>query len=427
MARKTAQSETKLDFTKSFQKLSPETFYRFIREYPDQQGATVYVFRLLPKIDRRLVGIETKNIDKLADCSAFDEDYLLREHGTGRYMLTFTDSNKPKGMTEVAKCFAEVADPRIEPNLNPLELVVSAPENERIVQRYIEKGYTVDNGKLQAPRREESGTEVLAKTIDRLADQVASKPAQSDAGSDLTRRLLDVVIQQPKPGGDDFERALKLAHLIQPKPDPVLGKLMEVILSRGQANPDPRPDPINQLKETAALLKEFGWGQQSGGGGGSWVDALTALPGILQYGSQMFGQLLAMRAMQSKVVPIAGAALAADAAPAAQPAAPEVDEEMEMFASLLGFNLKTMIEIGEDAIDAFDRGISGSDFAHGLCCRRGGEALFGKLHKMGKDELLKMLAMVPAINEKLAPRRAEIEAWLDGFMSYGSETDSEAA
>ena len=88
---------------------------------------------------------------KFAAKVAIDQEYLLRQHGSGKYHLKLSDANKPRGLTEVAKTTVEVFDPLCPPILNPVELVVSATWNDRFVQKYIAAGWTVEDGKLKPP------------------------------------------------------------------------------------------------------------------------------------------------------------------------------------------------------------------------------------------------------------------------------------
>lgn len=84
-------------------------------------------------------------------------------------------------------------------------------------------------------------------------------------------------------------------------------------------------------------------------------------------------------------------------------------------------NLNELIEVGRDAMDAFERGIEGDDFAHALICRRGGEELYAALSAMGKERVLGAISMVPGLGQQLAERRTEMEIWLDAFIRYGLE------
>lgn len=435
MARKPA-AEAPFDFSKSLQKLTPESFFQFVRQYPNNEGTQVYVYRLTPVIDRGQAGIDTSYIDTQIGSagSQLDEEYLLRTHGSGRYHLKFSDSNKPKGLTEVAKATVDLWDPRVDPIVDPAELVVSAPGNQKFIQPYLAKGWTVQEGKLTPPASGESAAGKLADTVRDLAGQVAAKPAQPETNNEMLRLVRELV--QDRHQVDPTDRAFQIAERLRPQADPMQVELLRTMgqLLMERARPaEPAVNPISQLKETAALLKEFGWG--AGEGGGSWIQLFQALPGILQYGAAMFREMRMMRALEQQqpaaVRPIGSPA------PVEHPAAPgtivtpadgleEPKQEEEPLPNIRGLpfslkDLQRMKQAGENALDAFERGIDGDDFAHALVCgSRDGEALYSALFDMGKEGVLALIGMIPGLAEKLEPKRAELEAWLDQFISYGT-------
>lgn len=89
--------------------------------------------------------------------------------------------------------------------------------------------------------------------------------------------------------------------------------------------------------------------------------------------------------------------------------------------------IRALQTTGERAIKAFERGISGEHFAAALTVDEEGEKLYDMLFELGKDGILQALSMVPGLSERLAPRRAEIEVWLESFIRYGAEEGEEAA
>jgi hypothetical protein len=412
---------SELDYSKSLQKLPGETFFRFAATYPDQNGTSIYVYRVSPVIDRTLAGLKDSNIDvisgsALARC-AVDEEYLLRQHGSGKYHIKFTDANKARGATEVAKTTIDVFDPNIPPLLNPLELVVGAKGNDRWIQQYLREGWTVQDNRLTPPEKGADGSAVLAKTI----SEMAARPANSATSDALVNRALDVLSQRG--GGDaDIDRALAIAERLQPKADPTQVQLMQVMLQLvkggGDSRPDPRPDPITQLKDTAALLKEFGWGQPAAAAGPSWTEAFAALPGILQFGTELLKQLALMRSADAaggRVVPISGGPVVETAAAAA----PTTQGDSMLG---LGFNLADLKAVAEDALDAFLRGVPGEQFAAAVVSgRRNGEKLYETICDLGADQILQLLTVAPGVAERLGDRAADVPAWVKAFIEAGDE------
>lgn len=46
---------------------------------------------------------------------------------------------------------------------------------------------------------------------------------------------------------------------------------------------------------------------------------------------------------------------------------------------------------------------------------------------MGKNGIMQALSMVPGLSDRLAPRRAEYETWLDAFLACGEPEPEEPA
>lgn len=405
------------DFSRSLQKLQPDSFFLFIKQYPHPEGTSIYVYRLKPAIDRRQAGIEDTNIEIIERLNDVDEEYLLRNHGSGKYHLKFTDANKAKGLTEVAKTTVEIYDPQAPPILNPIELVIGAPGNDKLVNRYISEGWTVVDNKLTPPSAADGGAGVLAKTVHDLVQERERRPVDE---SGLAARLVEMLERRNNGGIDDLEKFLVLSEKLRPAADPVQVEMMKVLagMVRGGGNA-PEKNPLEELRSTAAFLKEMGFGA---GGGTSWVEAVAALPGILQYGALMVRELKVMRAADQQPAPAAGSP------PAAAPAgiaAPAVEGEgAEMFGGLSLVQLKGVFD---DAVAAFERGISGADFAHGLVCgRRDGEKLYETICAIGKEELLGMAALVPGAAEVVKARGPEIGKFLDEFIAYGEPEEATA-
>jgi len=403
MARSSKKS-IEFDFTRSLQKLQPESFFAFIKQYPQPEATSTYVYRLKPAIDRRQAGIENTNIDVIADTAMLDEEHLLREHGSGKYHLKFTDANRPKGLIEVAKTTIEIYDPAVPPILNPVELVIGAPGNDKLVNQYINEGWLVVDNKLSPPSRD-NGSAVLAETLrDVLKDQ---KPT---ADSGIAARLVEVLERRNNGVVEELERFLTISERLQPKMDPVQVELLKVIAGMNRGGGSAEKNPLEELRSTAAFLKEMGFGA---GGGTNWTEAVAALPGILQYGALLLRELKVMRAAEQTAP--AGAAPAAAAS--TEIAAPGAGEG-EVFG---GLSIVALKGVFDDAMDAFERQISGADFAHGLVCgRRNGEQLYETVCALGKEQLLGFLSMAPGpVAEALKSRRPEIEKFLDEFIAYG--------
>lgn len=423
MARKTATSSPVLDFLTSNQRLPPQDFFRFCAEYPNKEGISVYVYRIQPVIDRGRAGIPTRYIDLVA--GPIEETYLLRTWGSGKYQLCLSDASKPKG-ARMANTVIEIWDSNVEPVLNPQELCPDERGNDRWLQKYFAQGWTLEEvthpisgrniSRLRAPDRGgDGGSAALGQTVEKLVDRLTER-RQEPANNPVMSELISLIREKGTSQADVLKQAFDIADRLKPQTDPVQVQLLktlgELVMKQASGAPAaPAPDPIAHLKQTMELLKDLGVGN-GGGTSGSWMELVGALPGILQGGAQFLRELSGFKTT-GQVIQMPGAAPPppSDLIPAADSAAPP---EAGMF------NVQALMAVGKDAIDAFERGISGDDFAHALVCRsRDGEQLYAMLFNMGQEGIISAVSMVPGLAARLEPRRAELEAWLDAFLEYG--------
>jgi hypothetical protein len=427
LARKSSSISTSLtefDFSKSLQSLGPESFFRFTKQYPDHQATSAYVYRLLPTIDRKLAGVKDTNIEIIVP-GEVDEERLLQAHGSGKYHLKFTDANRPKGLTEVAKCTVEIYDPKVPPILNPVELVVTAAGNDRYVAKYLQEGWTVEDGKLMPPAKQPDGNVVLAETVRDLAGRASAAPVESPA----LVRVIEMLDRRANGSGEEITRALALAERLQPRVDPAQVELMKVLVAMVSGGGHARPTPISEIRDTLALARELAPPPPpaSSGGGFPWAELFQALPALAQFLPVFLQQFAASRQPPANVIPITAAPVAPASATAAAPPAVESPVQGETDMLGLGFGLADLKIVAEDAIDAFGRNISGGDFAHAVCCRRRGEQLYDTICQLGKEQLLEFLAMAPPeLAGQVAARREEVAAWLDDFIAYGDDESADS-
>ncbi len=103
---------TELDFFERIASFSPDDW---------QGGLKAYIYRVAPIIDRK------DGQHYLAKVSeSFDQDYLLRHWGSGKYHLKLNDA---RGMT-IATTTISCHNPDFPPRVDPAEVVASDPRNE---------------------------------------------------------------------------------------------------------------------------------------------------------------------------------------------------------------------------------------------------------------------------------------------------------
>lgn len=417
MPRKSASTAAKsssatmepLDFDRPFQTLRPETFYRFSREYPNKEAVATYVYRLLPKINRAQVGIKTNYIAIHTD--PVDEAMLLQAHGSGFYMLKFTDSNQPKGITQRATTKLELSDPDFPPMVDPRELVMddekSRPWLDDLRARGVIKGETVSGSTNESP-----AVGALADVTKKLLDD---RGKQSGLASELTPIILEIIKRNP------MKEAFEIADRLKPAESPLTGKILELLLEQKKAAAPATADPFEQYERVEKMIEKVA--ARSGGGSKSsgWSEFLANAPSLLQSGMSLITMILAVRNGQQPPPPAASpTTVSSSASSSSEYALPPGDVDMMNPATIRALQV-----VGEKAIKAFERGIEGDHFASALCIDEEGEKLYDMLYALGKDGILQALSMA-GVTERLAPRRPEIEAWLESFISYGAQQSGSA-
>lgn len=458
-------TETPFDFTKSGQKFNDvERFCSFWANYPDQDGLKAYLYRLAPVIDCRQSGNKFSYIDTFD--TPVDPGEFLRRRGSGKYEIKLSDAKKPSPHSQVARCIFNLEDPDVPAVFNPSDLVVVGEpgiRNRPLIERYLSQGYVIAENQKNAVYLDKNKQEIpfscllpvgsagasgaereLAETVRHLStERAAAESAASGSRDALVSQLLSVILaNQRAPVADPLENAFKIAERLKPPAvDSTQVELLKVIASLAKpqetAAAAAAVNPLETTRATLAMMKEMGWaapGSGDSGGGGFWTAVFGALPSIIDVLRPGLAALAAYGAGAPAGGRVPAAAPAVAALPAVlpagggvQPSGPlpgggVVGEEMEG-DEMLGFG--TLMQLGEDALDAFTRGLTGADFAHGLCCRKGGEKSYALLYKLGKATLLQALSMAqnaPQLSAEqkalLLAKKGEIESFIDSFLSY---------
>jgi hypothetical protein len=87
-----------------------DDFQAYLHGYPDKTGLMAYVYRLVPRIDVRLVGIGETNILETATLSEMTAAFIEHRFGAGKYMLKLNDANRVKGENEVCRTWFKLED-----------------------------------------------------------------------------------------------------------------------------------------------------------------------------------------------------------------------------------------------------------------------------------------------------------------------------
>lgn len=371
------------------QQLSPKQFWRLIAEYPQRDAAAVYIYRAWPVIDRSITG-NNSNIEIVQlDGDALNEEVLLDHHGSGKYKLFLSDANRGSGYTGVAHCFVKLTDPQRQPVIHDLrELVLEDRDNSSFVAGLRSKGLLPPEGDMA----EGKAVETLAGIV---KEQLAKKPeAPIPAGSDPSfiaaiAKLMDVMKPAPAPpAADPLEIALKIAELMRanaPAAAPV------------PATATSELDMIDRVLKLEDRLAERRGGENGSGG---WSAFLGAVPGIMRELNGLLDRTMLIRATAPPAAAPGAPSMTTPLPP--RPAAPEED-----------LNIARLIRVGQQAVNAFQSGRSGEDFADSLHMLD--VETFTQIRQLGFDGVYGALKTNPELAQLDGP---EVEAWLREFFSY---------
>lgn len=386
---------------------SPEEFFRRIREAEDPSGLIVYVYRLWPVIDRSLAGVDYKHI--LATPPPFTLDHLVKQCGSGKYRLILCDENLGK-RSRIAQTMVSINDPDWPPVVNPKELILEHPDNRGYVESLRMRGLLEDQAQgAPADTAAAVAVESLSRTVQDLANRVAERPREdsSDRAFSLALRLAELL----RPGKDPYELATQIAQLAKSGNDQaiLLKTLLEQQTRLTELLVQQRANPLGELEQFERLLKLAERLTGKGGGGESWgLELVRSLPATLAAAADLARTVAAAKAGQA--VSSAPGAPIAPPGPATVPAPTGNQVSMDR-----------LIQVGQRAVVAFQKGATGDEFAHSLVMTEpDGEAIYEQLCSLGKAGIMGALRSLPVWSE-LEPRTAQIEQFVDAFLQYGED------
>lgn len=402
------------DFTNA-----PDEFWRLCREYPHRAASMVYVWRLRPEIDRTLVGLKHSNIAKwpLDRDDAASESRLLDEHGSGLYQLRLNDSNRGQGRITVAMARIEIDRPDRPAVIPPGELV-NSEKNASFIN------WCRANGMTEHLWWEREKEETMSNSAEGIAVQELS---------DITRELLSRDKDRPA-AKDPFELALQAQQVFGAGKGDAVGDLVKIMKLMNETRAESgattqllmtalldvmkdRRNESSGLGQVKEILELVNVARESGGGGGDgspWASFFQGLPAAIAGISQIIGNVVALKT-------------AAAAAPGGGVPVPFINQPTDTDGGAMPqngdeqVNLMGLVKIAHRALAAFMQGVSGDDFAHGVCMME--PELYNMLAGMGKEQMLQILQTQPGVWAQVEPRRAAVEEFLDAFIAYGDEPE----
>ena len=396
-----SQEEPKIGFFESLAQFTTEEW----------RGMKMYVYRLWPVIDRK----EKEHfLSKLQEPCA--EDFLLSTFGSGKYYLRL---NNKQGNT-IASHTVSVYNQQHPPRVNPEEVVVSDPENDRYFKTW---------GKPQPATLGDSSSAVadLARMAlnegnrrPSLDPQILGLWEKTNAERDnLAQRLVEMAQKQPPASAVEpitmLREMLGVMREIQP-PVPPAASIDQIadavatrlgVVGRGAGG----GDPFSHWEKVQAFLERAGGVAPAvnpeGPGGGVAGDVSSSwAPHIANIISEA-------RAFVPELMQ-AWFAVRSSSAPAAVPD----DGALEILP--LDKRIETIFKAG---FESMRRGVTGQQFAQWLCLSGempGGLEAFNILKPAGAGGLVAMAATNPLgaqiVND--AGVRPQLDRFLADFFSF---------
>jgi hypothetical protein len=416
-------------------------FFQQLQQIPVegwQTGFKVYVYRVLPVIDKK------DNEHFLCKVTEpFDEDYLMRNFGSGKYYLRL---NNQRGETIASKTVA-LHNPAFPPKVSPDEVVRTDPRNETYFKVWAPKEQAAATAPPSSSAADSTAVQELSKLLNKALEQRERGSAADSAQSNLTSSLVQWALDQTgkeRENNDPTKMAALLRELksLLPSQQPpdglaLIEKVLAITEKLNPASREAQQDPLDYVEKAVNLVEKLRPQPVASGASGdsqmgSWQEffqpvlpsLISALAPIVPAMAQM---LLAKNARQQQGPPVspvvspvpapAGAPPAGgEPAPQHQPAAPASGQDFaEMAANMAPLVLNALAQPGR----------TGADLADSVVM------LFGPLRyqqiaALGKETLLAFLQSHP-LWQQLGPVQARVPEFIEEFIAYQEPEDDEPA
>jgi hypothetical protein len=430
-----------------------------------EEGLKVYVYRTFPIIDKR------DNEHFLAKISEpFDEDYLLRHFGSGKYFLRLNDN---RGKTIASKAVS-VHSPSHPPKVSPDEVVESDPRNEIYFKVWAKPAAPVSagNGAPLPVSNDGASTAAISELGDiaraLLDRQRQERPASKESALDPA--VVNLWQDTAKQRDALAEKVASFASSSSPAVD-LLDKVLGVVEKMNRNNPaaPPSKSTVEQLHEMVNListLKEtFGPAETSPTAvfedGSILRSVLNAVSPVLTQLAGPIGQAIAMKMMAvsggaatagsimnptafatapnptSSPVPVGVGGMNAPVTPAGMPAAspgsasfgarqpengsvrPAAESQPEgPDIAARAQLLQLAAQLGPLLLTALNQGCDGGAFAESLTTLYGGLA-YEQIAVVGKEGIMESLQLQGQLWPQLAPIQARVEQFVEEFLEWG--------
>ncbi len=402
---------------------NPDDFMSYMRGYPNPEGVTLFLYRLLPKIDLSLIGLRESNIQKggYDDLPLFGFDSVAEKFGRGKYYLKVTDSNRPEGQREVVKSATyKIADAEKPPVYDVRTLVLSDAENIDEVNRLITSGVLIRDAN-GAPRLRTAADASAAPMPARPVASVATDSAEILGGNVIGQIVLAALNRGTQSPHDAVKDTIEVARLLAPPPPAFdMDALIDRLGARfglkpaGAAGPD---DLFAAYERVEGFISKVR-GPSAGVNGGSGESAADQLQRVgASFAPHLAGILHEGRLLLSEAV---GAFVMLKGQPNGAPAAPPQNGGNHQVAQMKPLDAR-IEEVFRFGFQKMQEGMNGFDFAAWVCFHyQGGLEVYRALEPQGTMGLISLAAMNPGAapivnNPQIRP---QLEAFLNDFFSF---------
>ncbi|MCX6596629.1 MAG: hypothetical protein NTV70_09710 [Acidobacteria bacterium] len=393
-------------------KLPPDQFWALVEAYPNKEMLVFYLYRQWPIINRKQADPNNpKNVAKYSYEGGDLRKLIHREFGSGEYGLKVVDPTKPTGQQRLAQTEWTFNDPDMPPQLDVEELTLGHPRN-----RSYEDGLR-RQGKLKQEVEEvaDTATEQLGSIANRALDELAAARKKPEPVASSDSSLLGIVQML-------FTQQQQAAQQ-------QTAMMMELFKSSRQVQAPAPPPAATSLAEQLALLRELREAAADFSGGSARPVKSTLMEHVISALAPSLPHVLAVLTRLGTAPAVGAAPVAAGQVPAAVPEAAPVAmvnhpiEGVEDVTMKMGLRF---MEVGQQALKAFERGRTGDQFAEALeTMADDGAAVYEQLHSVGFDGIMQVVRTLPAWSI-LAAREAEVQQFVREFLTYGEAAEEVA-
>lgn len=410
-----------------------------------------YVWRRKPLIIR-----EPKYIDVISEQRDFRREYIKDTHGGGKYRIGLQDSETRAGKNVMIMDISlDIPLTEADPKLDLTELDQGDKQNKTYVERLKARGILDMDGnevtkKTAIETSDASIIGLLRETLGHMTKmQIAQvQEAVSKRGEDPEARVLEKTIGMMERGSDSREKLLmerireqdpsktldmvdKIMNRVAPKDALSGGDIFKQLLAMQESSHKAQMEMMQKLIEVQTskgdedtkvleklrMLKDFIGG--SSGGKRPWHESLfEALPSVLQYGSNIVGNIVAAR-MKAPMMP-----------PTGPPSPPPVGGG-EIITNPPANTVTEQPHINPDEfvqangayiLNAISQGTTGDAFA-GAITDLYGMAIYHVAANIGKDSIITAMQNNPGFMLQAKPIWPQVVRFIDEFLAFGTEIE----